>query len=159
VHYTQSLAIRPNWEKAEIGLEQAQTALEASRQQAAGAAPGAAAADKEKAPEPVVAAPSTLDPERTVDPNIHGAILNTLHRATVESENHGRSFLQVLEKEIEPAIKELSSCLLYPDKSVGELDECVQKFEAAMHSIRSAQRSLQSSMEQVRSIGEKLIKS
>ena len=106
-----------------------------------------------------MAAPPVLDPERTVDPNIHGGLLNVLHRATIESENQTRSFLQVLENQIEPAIKELSSCLLYPDKSMGELDDCVQKFEAAMHSIRSAQRSLQTSMEQVRTVGEKLIKS
>ena len=69
------------------------------------------------------------------------------------------SFLQILEKEIEPAIKELSSCLLYPDSSVSELDECVQKFESAMQSMRSAQRSLQSSMDQVRAMGERLINS
>ena len=157
-HYKQSLEIRPNWEKAEAGLDQAERALAASRQ-TAGPSYGAPATDKERAPEPVLTAPPALDPERTVDPNIHGGLLNVLHRATIESENQTRSFLQVLENEIEPAIKELSSCLLYPDKSLGELDDCVQKFEAAMHSIRSAQRSLQTSMEQVRTVGEKLLKS
>ena len=90
---------------------------------------------------------------------ISGALLTLLHRATIESENHGRNFLQILEKEMEPAIKELSTVLLYSDKSITELDDCVKKFETAMHSIRSAQRSLQSSLEQVRASGEKLIKS
>jgi len=156
-HYQQSLEIRPNWEKAEAGLDQAERALTASR--TAGAAFTAAATDKERPTDRAVAAPPVLDPERTVDPNLHGGLLNVLHRATIESENQTRSFLQVLENQIEPAIKELSSCLLYPDKSMGELDDCVQKFEAAMHSIRSAQRSLQTSMEQVRTVGEKLIKS
>src|SRR5206468_221002 len=100
-----------------------------------------------------------VDPERTVDPNVHGTILAHLHQATIESENQGRNFLLVLEKEIEPAIKELSSCLLYPDGSIGGLDTCVQKFENAMHSMRSVQRSLQSCIEQVRTVGERLIKS
>jgi len=112
-----------------------------------------------RAAETAQAATAVLDPERTVDPNMHGTLLGTLHRATIESENHGRSFLQILEKEVEPAIKELSSCLLYPDSSVSELDDCVKKFEAAMQSVRSAQRSLQSSMEQVRLAGEKLLNS
>src|SRR5262249_48385765 len=133
-------------------------ALAASRQ-GGGPAPTTAASEKERAPEPVVAAPRELDPDRTVDPNTQGGLLNHLHRATIESETHSRSFLQILEKEIQPAIKEPSSCLLYPDKSIGELDDCVQKFEAAMHSIRSAQRSLQTSMDQVRTIGQKLINS
>jgi predicted Zn-dependent protease len=158
VHYKQSLEIRPNWAKAEAGLDQAERALEASRQPAEALAPESPY-EREKAPEPDAVAAPALDPKRVVDPNIHGGLLNNLHRATIESENHSRSFLQILEKEIEPAIKELSSCLLYPDKSVGELDDCVQKFEAAVHSIRSAQRSLQTSMEQVRSLGDRLIKS
>jgi Flp pilus assembly protein TadD len=159
-HYKLSLEIRPNWEKALNGLTQAEAALEASRQSSAEAVSGAAAAaQREHSPEAGLAATAVLDPERTVDPNLHSNLLTNLHRATIESENHGRSFLQVLEKEVEPAIKELSSCLLYPDTSVGELDECVKKFEAAMQSIRSAQRSLQSSVEQVRLTGERLLSS
>ena len=42
-------------------------------------------------------APATsLDPDRTVDPNLHGNLLTTLHKATIESENHGRNFLKAL---------------------------------------------------------------
>ena len=156
-HYKKSLEIRPNWEKAEQGLVQAEAALEASRNVAGQSSTSPSAT--EKSSQAAVAATAVLDPERTVDPNLHGALLTTLHRATIETENHGRSFLQILEKEIEPAIKELSSCLLYPDSSVSELDECVQKFESAMQSMRSAQRSLQSSMDQVRAMGERLINS
>jgi tetratricopeptide (TPR) repeat protein len=158
-HYQSSLELRPNWEKAENGLAQARAALAASRQPAKSQSAAGAAGGRDKGAEAVATSAATVDPERTIDPNLHGALLSVLHRATIESENHGRSFLQILEKEIEPAIKELSTCLLYPDSSITELDECVQKFENAMHSIRSAQRSLQSSMDQVRSLGEKLIKS
>src|ERR1700730_13955828 len=108
-HYKLALEIRPNWEKAEGGLEQAQAALAAARHSPAETALAAAAgAQREKATDTALAATAVLDPERTVDPNLHGNLLGTLHRATIESENHGRSFLQILEKEVEPAIKERS---------------------------------------------------
>jgi Flp pilus assembly protein TadD len=155
--YQQALGLRPNWEKAENGLAQAEKALAALRQplSANAAAPETV---KEKGAQGVSVATVVLDPERTVDPNLHGAHLATLHQATIETENQGRNFAQVLEKEIEPAIKELSSCLLYPGGSLGGLDACVEKFENAIHSMRSAQRSLQSCIKQVRAVGEQLFK-
>ena len=96
--------------------------------------------------------------ERTIDPNVKGDELTVVHKATVESEDLGRLFLQVLESEIEPAIKELSSALLYPDTSASELDQCVTKFEAAMARLRSAQKTLTLSVEHVQTLGEKLFK-
>jgi hypothetical protein len=113
---------------------------------------------KEKGAEAASVATVVLDPERTVDPNLHGSQLANLHQATIETENEGRNFAQVLEKEVEPAIKELSSCLLYPGGSLGSLDTYVEKFENAIHSMRSAQRSLQSCIKQVRALGEQLFK-
>jgi tetratricopeptide (TPR) repeat protein len=155
-HYQSALDLRPNWEKAEGGLAQAEAAQEAAKQPA-GQGAVAAVAEKEKPEMETVAA--GLDPERMIDPNLHGTLLSGLHRATIESENTGRNFLRILETEVEPALKELSSCLLYASSSRTELDECVQKFENAMQSVRSAQRSLQSSMEEVRLLGERLIRS
>jgi tetratricopeptide (TPR) repeat protein len=159
-HYREALGLRPHWDKAENGLAQAEAAMAANRQPAS-PSPSTPTPIPDRDKEQVLSAAATgvLDPERIVDPNVHGALLTTLHRATIESENHSRSFQQILEKEIEPAIKELSTCLLYPDTSVGELDACVHKFESALHSIRSAQRSLQTSIEQVCTLGEKLINS
>jgi tetratricopeptide (TPR) repeat protein len=153
--YNHALDLRPNWEKAENGLAQAEAALASLKQLRTPATPPETVADKGAQ---TTATTAVLDPERTVDPNLHGAQLAHLHQSTIESENQGRNFLQVLEREIEPAIKELSSCLLYPGGSVGGLDTCVQKFENAIHSMRNAQRSLQSCIEQVRALGEQLIK-
>jgi len=158
-HYQLSLEIRPNWEKAENGLAQAEAGLAAAQAPVddGSTRPGE---QKERVTETVesVAAEVNLDPERTVDPNLHGAQLTVLHRVTIETENHGRNCLQILEKEVEPAIKELSSCLLYPDSAAGDLTDCVRKLETAMQSMRSAQRSLETSMEQVRTLGERLVK-
>jgi len=150
-HYRQALDLRPNWPKAENGLAQAEEAQESvstSRRQEG----------QPSATKPQQTAAPVADLERNVDPHIHGTLLTYLHKATIESENQGRHFLDILESEIEPAIKELSSCLLYPDTSAGELDVCVRRFETAIESMRSAQRGLQSSIDRVRSIGDQLLK-
>ncbi len=156
-HYRQAVELRPTWEKAVRGLEQA----EAAQEQADTASPGRKMeprpADHE--PQSAAAPEAGLDPERMVDPHVHSALLTTLHRATIDSESQGRNFLKILESEIEPAIKVLSSCLLYPDSSATELDHCVQKFESAVASMRAAQNALQSSMDRVRTIGDQLLKS
>jgi tetratricopeptide (TPR) repeat protein len=156
-HYRSSLEIRPNWEKAENGLAQAEAQMEAAKKPQTPAAQ-AGGNEKKSVSDSSGSIKVVVDPDKTVDPNIHGALLSILHKATIESENHGRNFLQILEKEVEPAIKELSSCLLYPNSPLTELDECVAKFENAIRSVRSAHRSLQSSMEQVRTLGERLIR-
>jgi tetratricopeptide (TPR) repeat protein len=152
-HYRKAVELRPNWEKAVHGLEQAEALV---LEQQAQAQPQTASAAPVR---PTATTPVPLDPERFADPVIHGNLLTVLHKATVDSDNHGRSFLRILEDEIEPAIKELSSCLLYPDTSATELDHCVQRFEAAVASMRSAHRNLQNSMERVRNVGEQLLKS
>jgi tetratricopeptide (TPR) repeat protein len=157
-HYRQTLELRPNWEKAIRGLEQAEAIQEQVEEQMT---PKDDVPEEEaSAEEPDAAAGSkrNLDPDRTVDPHFHGVLLSTLHKATIDSENQGRTFLKILESEIEPAIKELSTCLLYSDSSATELDQCVQKFEAAVANLRAAQSTLKNSMERVRLLGDQLVK-
>ncbi len=145
-HYKLALQQRPNWDKALSGLAQVEAAQTQATTPGGGVAVAAAPAKS----------PANLD--RAVDPAAQGELLGTLHRATIESEDFGRRFLQVLEQEVEPAIKELSSCLLYPDSSAGELDGCVQRVESAIASMRGAEKALQLSMDRVRDLGEKLLK-
>lgn len=156
-HYRQAIDLRPNWDKALRGLEQAEAAQEQIESSSASARRRADKTDAQQAEaaEPTEAA---IDPERLVDPHVHGTILTTLHRATIESESQGRHFLKILESEIEPAIKVLSSCLLYPDSSATELEHCTQKFESAVASMRAAQSALENCMGRVRSLGEQLLK-
>ncbi|MBI1915217.1 MAG: tetratricopeptide repeat protein [Planctomycetes bacterium] len=150
--YKQALQIRPGWEKALQGLTNAQQALEAAsgveevtQQEAAPAA---------EKPAPVTA---RIDPHRMVDPDLHGVLLNALHKATIESENHGRAFHQLVCDEIEPVIKELSSCLISPDISISVLDACIEKFEGALVHMRSTRDNLQNSVRKVQALGEKLV--
>jgi tetratricopeptide (TPR) repeat protein len=154
-HYRQALDLRPNWEKAQRGLEQAEASqgelqnkkMQALISQDAGAGGGY---------KPPVTTAANLD--RQIDPLIHGELLRSLHRATVDSEHQGRAFLKVLEDEIEPIIKELSNCMLFPDTSVTQLNDCVHKFETAVHNMRAIQETLHASMEHVRQVGEQMLK-
>lgn len=152
-HYKQALELRPNWDKAQHGLDQAEMGLELQAHEVD--APKQASEGSHTAPVPAV---PNLDPERQIDPAVHGVFLSTLHKAAVDTETYGRQFLEILETKIEPAIKELSSCLLYPEGPVSELDNCVEKFEAAMQSMINVQVSLHGSIERVRTHGEKLLR-
>jgi tetratricopeptide (TPR) repeat protein len=153
-HYKLALEARPNWDKAEQGLEETLAAQQATRQAHAPPAP----TPEEKTEKRVINFPN-IEPTRVLDPATHGQELVVLHKATIESESFGRRFLQILESEIEPALKDLSTCLLKPTSTASELDQCVQKFETAVRNFRSAQRSLQGSIDRVRGLGDKVIKS
>jgi tetratricopeptide (TPR) repeat protein len=141
-HYQQGLQIRPGWDKALDGLDQAKAALDAGQ--------------KGFTPEPEAPAggkPSD-DLDRMVDPNIHHDFLNALHQATIATEDLGKEFESVLEKEVEPAIKELSSCLLYPDGARTQLNDCVEQFESALRHMRTVQASLEATLNRVRKCRE-----
>jgi tetratricopeptide (TPR) repeat protein len=153
-HYKQSVELRPTWEKALSGLEQCEARVAAVHSKATGNPPVATGA----APKAVSGIDAKFDPERAIDPEIHGGMLTPLHRATVEVDDLGRNFLAVLEKEIEPAIKELSTCLLYPDSSAHQLALCLEKFELALANMRSVQQNLQTSMQRVHKLGDYLLR-
>ena len=151
--YKQALQIRPNWEKALQGLAHTQEVLA----EASSTAEEEAEAEKAAAPAEKPAASATIDPHRLIDPEHHGLLLNTLHKATIESETHGRDFCRVVEEEIEPVIKELSSCLITPDVSIAALDACIQRFDNALSHMRTARDNLQNSVRKVRTLGDKLV--
>ena len=152
-HYRKALELRPNWDKATTGLADAEDSLRRAEQ-----APQVQASAKSSEPAIV---PQAVKPssEKTVDPRQHGELLTILHKATIESENYNRVFVRIVEGEIEPALKELTTCLLRPDTFASELDHCVHKFENAIRSMRVAQRNLQTSIEKMRTIGDRLFTS
>ena len=81
--------------------------------------------------------------DQTVDPTVHATLLTGLHQGTIDSIDAGRLLQQILEKEVEPAIKDLSSCLLYAGGGGGsDFNECVKKFEAALQHVRDTQAAV-----------------
>jgi tetratricopeptide (TPR) repeat protein len=147
-HYRQALEIRPKWEKARRGFEQAEAAF-AEKGVEAQSAPA-----EEKPLEPAKA----LDPDRSVDPHFHATLLQALHRGTIDAHTQGSKFLEALEREVEPAIKELSSMLLTPTAGPAALDNCLTKFEQAIANFRSIDQALHSKLQKIRLVGEQLIK-
>lgn len=146
-HYKQALKTRPNWDKALHGLSQAEAARFAIDH------------PEGEAPEPEKVTASGDDKAgRSVDPNFHGPMLSVLHAATIESENHSRELLEILEQQIEPAIKELSTCLLTPNSAGTNLSECIMKFEDAVTSMRTIRREMQTTIDRVKNIGERLLR-
>jgi tetratricopeptide (TPR) repeat protein len=143
-HYDQALAIRPGWSKALEGKAHAE-ALEKGI--------------KDSTPNKVVGE-TTLTAnrenlDRMTDPVVHGLLLHHLHATTISTEEAGQLCRQILEKEIEPAIKELSNCLLYPERRGAELGACVEHFETAMTRFREVQASLDTNLGRLRGMSER----
>jgi cytochrome c-type biogenesis protein CcmH/NrfG len=155
LHYKMALEIRPDWQNAEKGLIAAEEAL-AAMEQAEEPPPA-------EAPEPGTGQPEALmpalDPERTVDPNIHGPLLTAVHSSTIDSDSEGRRLVDLLEKEVEPAIKNLSSGLMMSDSSLLELEDRLRKFVSALHAMRGVQRNLEDHLHRVQTLAEQLIRS
>ena len=132
-HYDQALQLRPGWEKAEDGLAAAKEALALEDSK------GGSSLNLGSSGRITKGGGSVLD--QTVDPTVHATLLTGLHQATIDSTDAGRLLQQILEKEVEPAIKDLSSCLLNVS-SAGDFDECVKKFEVALQHVRDTKAAL-----------------
>lgn len=152
MHYQQALEYRPNWEKALKGLEGVREALQETQEGTFQDQTVEKDAEADEEPTQQI-----LDPDRTVDPYVHGTILSELHHASKDSEAISRDFLQLLQAEVEPAIKLLSGALLQTNQSSLELDQSVQKVETALTQMNSAQRKLQKNVERIRQQGEQLL--
>jgi tetratricopeptide (TPR) repeat protein len=156
-HYTQALAVRPTWDKALNGqqqceemLNEGQAVFEAQRQSEEANA---------RAGENVPFKDIHLDHARLVNPDVHGLLLTSLHKAAIDSEENTRSFIKVMEREVEPVIKELSNCLLSNLTSVNELDKCLEKFEGAIARMCGVQDQLTETVQRITKVGDRLLRS
>jgi len=129
-NYDEALKLRPHWEKALEGRAHAQMLL---------------SGDRPAAPEPVPArgGRTVTAEDKMVDPNLHSNLLTALYTGSEAAETLVRNFQKVLSDEMETAIKELSSCLLYPDASYSELNACVDRFAEALDHMLAAQKNLE----------------
>lgn len=133
-HYDEALKLRPGWDKALEGRSHAQEMLSGGPRPVA--APEPPPGPQTRAPRP------SIEADKMVDPNVHGDLLMALHNTADEAETLGQRFQQVISEEMEDAIKELSSCLLYPNGPASELRDCVQRLERALEHMHTAQQNL-----------------
>ena len=148
-HYRQALDLRPNWEKAQRALEHVQ-ALQAGE----GGADGPPSAAKSAARP----ARQQLDPDRLLDPNVHGHLLRDLHQLIIEMDTQGRSLESILVGDVEQTIRALSNTLLLPNSPGANLTEQIQKFEAVMAQLRKLQDGLKKRSEKIEQLGEQIAK-
>ncbi len=142
-HYRHALELRPTWEKAQRGLE---VALAAQNPQAE---PQAAAP---------ASAPATLDPNRLLDPNVHGAVLRDLHQVIIDVDRQAHQLLNILQGDVEVAIRELSNCLLFPHNPGNDLNGQIQKFNTVVTQLQQLQQLLQKNMQKAHQFGEAVAK-
>jgi tetratricopeptide (TPR) repeat protein len=144
-HYQQALQLRVGWEKAIDGLEAAREA--AALQENKGMSSATLGSSGR-----IITGGNVL--EQTVDPTVHATLLTSLHQATIDSMDAGRLLQQILEKEVEPAIKELSSALLYTGGGGGEadLEQCVKKFEGALQHMRDTRDAVGRRIQKLRDL-------
>jgi tetratricopeptide (TPR) repeat protein len=148
-HYKQALEIRPNWDKARDALETAQIA---KAEQSGADDPAVAPVE---APRP---AEIKLDPNRLIDPNLHGRLLRDLHALVVDTDAHSQQMLDFLQKEVEQAIRELSISILTPNDPKYNLDEQIRHFDAMVARLHELQAEMQKRMTRTRIVGEQVLK-
>jgi len=148
-HYQQALEINPQFEKAEHALRVAEATL---KQEESQASKPEGSPDSSK-----LRAMAAGDLGRTLDPVADGVVLTQLHQATINAQSQSKELLNLLEPELETAIKELSLSLLYPNKSSQELKERLQRVEQAMQSMRAMQKTLQQSMKRMMELSDQLL--
>jgi tetratricopeptide (TPR) repeat protein len=156
-HYQKALEIQPNWEAAERGLARAEEALQAAR-----AKPAAPAAPQPQAPKPSAfdIVNVAADQGRSIDPNAHAEYLSTLHRTTIETEGQAQRFIQVLAEQMEPAVKELSSCLLVHGgvALAIDLEECLEKLDMALENLTGLHGEMQNNLTAIREKTAQMLK-
>jgi Flp pilus assembly protein TadD len=145
-HYRHALELRPTWEKAQRGLESAQAAQNPEAAERAAMPPKSAANRRQ------------LDPDRLLDPNFHGVLLRDMHQAIISMDRQGHQLLHVLQEDIERVIRDLSSCLLFPNNPGNDLNLQIQKFNVVASLLQQLQQQLQKDMAKTTEAGEQIEK-
>jgi tetratricopeptide (TPR) repeat protein len=146
--YQQALALRPDWDKAQQALAAAQAAIPSA----------AATASDVSVAVPTRTQGAPLDPERVLDPEVHGIVLEKLHRASVDADNHGRALLVAVNREVEPVIKLLAKDILNPASGGAALERSVERMEGAVAQLATIHAKLGKSLELIGVLGEKLLR-
>ncbi|MGF1578241.1 MAG: tetratricopeptide repeat protein [Gemmataceae bacterium] len=151
-HYNQALELRPDWEKAKRGLEKARGMMQESE----------TIFDNPTTPmaedDPHESTHQVIDPERTVDPEVHGKHLTLMHQGTIQTEELSQELVLLLHAEVEPIIKSISNALLQPTAKGGNLEQSLSKLQEAMEHLRSVRENIREQMSQVHQQGDRMLR-
>jgi tetratricopeptide (TPR) repeat protein len=145
-HYHNALELRPNWEKARRGLEVAEARLNPASRKATASEPKG------------VAKHGAMDPDRMLDPNVHGNALRDLHQDIVEANQHGHKLLAVIQDDVDRSIRELSNCLLFPNNPANDLQGQIHKFDGVMAELQQLQQILKKTLQRAQQHSDQLNK-
>ncbi len=145
VHYKEALKLDPQFQAAQVGVQQVEALLHPEHPVQVVKQGAQAKANP------------AVDMTQPIDPRFEGPALQALHRTTIVSENCCREFSQVMQEELEPAIKELSSTLLYSNATASDLEDRINRFEKAMNRTKALQRAWQQAMQKVAELNEQLM--
>jgi len=138
-HYKEALKLRPGWEKPLVGIQDIKDRL----------TPRSELSQAEQDAE--------MDPEdRPIDPVAHAVFLTETHRYAIDTDETGKKFETVLGQDIEPVVKELSTCLLSPSSTRSQLADCLDKFESALDHLRALHHGMQSRLAKLREARDNL---
>ena len=138
-HYQEALQLRPNWDKAKEGVERTQTQLTPTK---SGVLATPAAASLPTAKKQAIS-------ERVVDPVRDGAFLGHVHHLSAVAAETGHVLHDVVLKEVEPSIKELSTVLMNVRGSRHELESCLGRYESALQRMKTAHQALKNHLEKL----------
>jgi tetratricopeptide (TPR) repeat protein len=156
-HYQQALELAPNWDHALNGLARVERARSVAK---APTVEAAVAKEPTRVHRAWERGNDVVDQERHLDPAIHGEVLTGVHRLAIETEGKSLQFAQMVLEEIEPVIKEMSSCLLVHGglALALDLDSALHKLDGAVENMLEVYGEIQSNLEQLRDLGEELLK-
>lgn len=142
LHYEKALEFKPGWDKPTRGIAHVQQLIEGKTSDKKPKSEGRKALSRSTA---------LLQP---IDPIAHRNYLSEIHEIAVAIDENGQEMGSLLLKEIEPAIKELSTCLLYSTRSRTELESCINQFDKAIGHMRLIQQAIKSKIDHLKSQGE-----
>ncbi|MSU77368.1 MAG: tetratricopeptide repeat protein [Gemmataceae bacterium] len=143
-HYRQALELRPQWEKAQRAVEQSEAMLGQK--------------DDSSSAQPMVATASAgLNPNRHLEPEIHGVVLHDLHKLVAEINGGSQDVIDFLHKEVEEAIRNLSVCVLGADARLN-LDEQMTRMDQVMAKLQGMRDQTQRRMFRAKLLTDKIAK-
>ena len=141
-HYRQALELRPRWDKAQRAVEQTEALLGQK-------------ADVPNNPHVSVMGDSGGDPNRHLDPGVHGAFLTDLHKLIVKIDGESQDVIDFLRKDVEEVIRNISVCILATDARLN-LEDQMERMDSVMAKLQGMRDQTQRRMFRAKLLTDKI---